>query len=152
MKTNDRMVVKLTKQNGGVYEPEFRLPLAMYFAAFIPISLLWYGWSIERKAHWMVPIVGSAFYGWGMLGVFVLVQQYMVDSFSIYAASAVAANRCAISIAGCTMPLAGPPLYNALGLGLGNTVLAIITLVLTPIPWVFLKYGKYIRERWPVTL
>lgn len=76
----------------------------------------------------------------------------MVDTFSIYAASAVAANRCAISIAGSTLPLAGPPLYDRLGLGLGNTVLGIITLILTPIPWLFLKYGKTIRERWPVTL
>jgi hypothetical protein len=79
MRTNDATVVRLTKRNDGVYEPEFRLPLAMYFAGLIPISLFWYGWSIERKAHWMVPIVGSTLYGFGMLGVFVLVQQYMVS-------------------------------------------------------------------------
>ena len=75
MRTNDATVVRLTKNNHGIYEPEFRLPLAIYFAACIPASLFWYGWSIEKGAHWMVPIVGSAFYGCGMLGVFVLVSR-----------------------------------------------------------------------------
>jgi hypothetical protein len=87
MRTNDATVVRLTKRNHGIYEPEFRLPLAMYFAGLIPISLFWYGWSIERGAHYMVPIVGSTLYGFGMLGVFVLVQQYMVSQHFTYTVS-----------------------------------------------------------------
>ncbi|KIV99879.1 hypothetical protein, variant 1 [Verruconis gallopava] len=152
MKTNDATVVRLTKRNNGVYEPEFRLPAAIYLAGLVPVSLFWYGWSVQRQSHWIVPIIGSTFFGFGMLGIFVPTQQYLVDAFQIYSASAVAAVRTAISIAGTTLPLAGPPLYERLDLGMGNTVLGIITLVLTPIPWLFMRYGKAVREKWPISL
>jgi len=52
MKTNDATVVKLTKRNNGQYEPEFRLPATIYYAAFVPISLIWYGWSTQKHTHW----------------------------------------------------------------------------------------------------
>jgi hypothetical protein len=152
MRTNDATVIRLTKRNNGIYEPEFRLPAAIYFAGFVPVSLFWYGWSIQEHTHWIVPIVGSSLFGVGMLGIFLPTQQYLVDAFQIYSASAVAAVRTAVSIAGTTLPLAGPPLYASLGLGVGNSVLGMITVVLTPIPWLFMKYGKIIREMWPVTL
>ena len=64
-------------------------------------------------------------------------QQYLVDSYSLYAASSVAAVRVSLSIVGAFLPLVGPPLYRAPGLGWGNTVLDFISLVMTPIPLVF---------------
>jgi hypothetical protein len=66
-------------------------------------------------------------------------QTYLVDAFPEYAASAVAAVRTSLSIVGAFLPLAGPPLYRSLGLGLGNTALGLIALVLTPIPMLFYK-------------
>jgi multidrug resistance protein len=58
LKGNDATVVKLRKKNNGVYEPEMRLPQCVYYACCIPVSLLWYGWSAEARAHWIVPIIG----------------------------------------------------------------------------------------------
>lgn len=155
MKTNDATVVKLTKRNNGKYEPEFRLPATVYYAAFVPISLIWYGWSVQKDAHWyeqllrhhitfltlhrIVPILGLAFFGFGMLGIFLPTQQYLVDAFQTYSASAVAAVRTSLSVVGAFLPLAGPPLYKSLGLGLGNTVLGLIALIMTPIPMLFYK-------------
>jgi hypothetical protein len=46
-------------------EPEFRLPPAMAGAILVPIGLFWFGWTTYRGVHWMVPIVGSAFFGGG---------------------------------------------------------------------------------------
>jgi hypothetical protein len=74
-----------------------------------------------------------------MLGVFVPSQQYLVDAYSTYSASASAAVRTSMSVVGAGLPLAGPPLYRALGLGWGNTLLGIIALVMTPIPMLFYK-------------
>jgi len=51
----------------------------------------------------------------------------------------VAAVRTSLSIVGAFLPLAGPPLYRSLNYGLGNTVLAIIALAMTPIPMLFYK-------------
>lgn len=52
MKSNDATVIRLTARNGGKYEPEFRLPATVYYAAFVPVSLVWYGWAVEKKTHW----------------------------------------------------------------------------------------------------
>jgi hypothetical protein len=78
-------------------------------------------------------------YGFGMLGIFLPTQTYLVDAFSKYAASAVAAVRTALSITGTFLPLAGPPLYRSLGYGWGNTVLGLLALIMTPIPMLFYK-------------
>jgi hypothetical protein len=78
-------------------------------------------------------------FGFGMLGIFMPCQTYLVDAFPEYAASAIAAVRTALSITGAFLPLAGPPLYRSLGLGLGNTVLGLLALVMAPIPMLFYK-------------
>lgn len=41
-KTSDATIIRLAKKNKGVYEPEMRLPLCVFFGSMIPISLFWY--------------------------------------------------------------------------------------------------------------
>lgn len=60
-------------------------------------------------------------------------------------ASVTAANTVVRSLVGAFLPLAGRPLYSDLGLGWGNAVLAFIALVMVPLPFVFLKYGAWLR-------
>lgn len=45
---------------------------------------------------------------------------YLADAYTIYAASAIAANTVLRSILGALLPLAGPSMYRALGLGWGE--------------------------------
>jgi MFS family permease len=40
-KTSDATIVRLAKKNKGVYEPEMRLPLCVFFGLLIPISFFW---------------------------------------------------------------------------------------------------------------
>ena len=70
---------------------------------------------------------------------------YLVDAYTAYAASAMAANTVLRSLGGAFLPLAGRSMYNALGLGWGNSLLAFIALAMTPMIWFFLKYGERIR-------
>lgn len=49
---------------------------------------------------------------------------------------------------GALLPLAGGPMFEALGLGWGGSVLAFIAVALIPVPILFLKYGE--RIRWKV--
>ena len=49
---------RLTAKNNGVSEPEFRLPVANVGAIFIPVSLLWYGWSVQAHTFFLVPVIG----------------------------------------------------------------------------------------------
>lgn len=55
----------------GDFKPEHRLPMMVPGSIIIPIGLFWYGWTAETKAHWILPIIGTSFVGFGMLNVFV---------------------------------------------------------------------------------
>ncbi|CRK34197.1 hypothetical protein BN1708_019425, partial [Verticillium longisporum] len=117
-------------------KPEYRLVTLPWGAILLTIGLFWYGWSAdEGRTHWIVPILGTAVAGFGNLLIFMSLQLYLVDAFSVYAASALAANTVARSLAGAFLPLAGLPMYEALGIGWGNTVLGIISAVMIPVAY-----------------
>lgn len=69
------------------------------------------------------------------------VQTYLVDAFTSYSASALAANNVVRSICGGVVPLAGPSMYGKLGLGWGNTLLGLLGLVFGLTPMYFYRYG-----------
>lgn len=141
---SDRYLARM-KAKHGAHKPEDRLPPLVIGGFLVPVGLIWYGWSAEKHTHWIVPIIGTAFVGIGILAVFLPIQMYLIDTFNIYAASAIAANTVVRSIFGTVLPLAGPPMYARLGLGWGNTLLAFIALIFTPVPFLLLKYGERIR-------
>lgn len=87
-----------------------------------------------------------------MIATFLPCQMYLTDAYQIHAASAIAANTVLRSLCGAFLPLAGPKLYAALGLGWGNSLLGFIALLVSPIAWIFYKYGERIRKRYPVDL
>ena len=73
------------------------------------------------------------------------IQTYLIDAFTIHAASAIAANTVLRSLCGALLPLAGPKMYATLGLGWGNSLLGFVAVTMLPIPWLFYKYGQRIR-------
>jgi len=150
--TNDAKVAKLRARNNGRFEPEMRLAETPFFAICMPIGLIWYGWVTQKHCHWILAVVSLLPFGMGMSGLFLPAQTYMVDTFPFQAASAVAAPTCARSLLGAFLPLAGPPLYGRLGFGWGNTLLGLVALVMVPIPLAFLRYGGYVRKKYPVQL
>lgn len=50
----------LTRRNGGMREPEMRLPAMVLSTLTGPLSLLLYGFGIQYGLHWMCPTVGLA--------------------------------------------------------------------------------------------
>ena len=134
------------KSAKGEMKPEYRLPPMIPGAWAIPIGLFIYGWTAEKQTHWIAPIVGTSLIGLGLLATFMPIQTYLVDAFTIYAASALAANTILRSLVGAVLPLAGRKMYETLGLGWGNSLLAFIALALCPIPWIFYRYGERIRK------
>lgn len=47
-----------TKRNGGIREPEMRLPAIIPSIIAAPLSLLLYGFGIANQWHWIVPTIG----------------------------------------------------------------------------------------------
>ena len=148
---SDRLYKHLTTKHGGEVKPEYRLPPLIFGSVFIPIGLFWYGWSVEAHAHWIMGIVGTLWIGVGLMAIFIPIQLYLVDAYTLHSASAVAANTFLRSLVGAFLPFAGPKLYASLGLGWGNSLLAFIALALSPTGWVFWKYGEKIRKSTKIT-
>lgn len=138
---------RLAERNGGVGKPEMRIPALCVGSLFVPVGLLWYGWSAEAKLHFMMPIVGTGIYGFAMMTTFLPISLYLVDAF-VYAASATAAASLFRSLLGFAFPLFGQQMFNTLGTGFGNTLLACLAIVLgIPFPiWLYFN-GEAIRER-----
>ncbi|CAG8094649.1 unnamed protein product [Penicillium nalgiovense] len=151
-KISDPTVVRLTKANEGVYHPEMRLAPCLFFAPFIPISFFWYGWTADKHVHWIVPIIGLLPFGFGGVGIFASIQTYFIDASGAYAASAVAGLTAMRCLFGAFLPLAGPSMYSALGLGWGNSLLGFIALGLMPVPFLIYKFGTALRERYPIQI
>lgn len=149
---SDKLVVKHAQANDGVFEPEMRLTISIYFGVFPPITLLWYGWSSFYHVKLASTIISLIPYGFGIMGLFLGITTYLVDSYPIYAASAIAANVILRSLVGALLPLAGPPMYASLGLGWGNTLLGLICIVMIPLPVLFYKFGARLRKAQRVQL
>ena len=73
--TSDRTVNYLTKKNGGERKPEYRLPVIIPGSIFVPVGLFMFGWTAEKNEHWILPIIGTAFIGTGMICAFVSVPR-----------------------------------------------------------------------------
>jgi hypothetical protein len=71
---------------------------------------------------------------------------YLIDAYTIYAASVIAAGTVLRSLLGALLPLAGPPMYSALGVGWGTSVLGFISVAMVPVPFIFIRYGERIRQ------
>ena len=128
----DRYVTR-RKSRGGM-KPEHRLPPMVFGGLLVPVSLFWYGWTVEGHIHWIVPIIATAILGIAVIFTLIPAFSYLVDAFGIHAASALAANITLRSLTGAFLPLVAPPLYHRLGPGWGNSLLGFIALAFMPVP------------------
>lgn len=87
-KVSDIIVRAMSKRNGGLYEPEFRLAMVIPIALTTTIGLMGFGWSIEERDHWMVPTIFFGIISFGCsLGSTTSIT-FCVDSYRQYAGEA----------------------------------------------------------------
>ncbi len=148
----DTIFNQLTEKNRGESKPEFRLPLANIGAVSVPLSLFCIAWTVEYRVHVAVPIIAAVFFGLGMVTIINCVQNYYIDSFSKYAASAIAAGALFRSIVGGLLPLGATSLFEKLGYGWGISVFGFLALGLSPAPVLFYFYGQQLRDNFAIDL
>ncbi|KAF2759379.1 MFS general substrate transporter [Pseudovirgaria hyperparasitica] len=141
--------IKALIAHGVTLQPEHRLPYLLTIPGgfCIPLGMFIYGWTAQYQVHWAVPLLGTIFVGIGLISCMMSINTYMIDAFTLHAASAMAANTVLRSLAGALLPLGGLQMYNALGLGWGNSLMGFIALALVPVPAVFKIYGPWLRNR-----
>lgn len=111
-----------------------------------------------------MPIVAGVPFGMGFAEILQSLTAYLIDTYTMYAASAIAATVVLRSTMAFAFPLFCPAMFARLGDKWAMNVFAFLSLACTPIPflfWVrimenvihasfltyFQKYGKYIREK-----
>ncbi|KAG8166249.1 hypothetical protein KVR01_004801 [Diaporthe batatas] len=138
---------RVQARNDGVAPPEARLPPAMVGGIAIPIGLFWFAWTNQPSIHWVVSILAGIPFGFGMVLLFNSVMNYLIDAYTIFAASVLAANAVIRSCFGAAFPLFGPYMYAGLGTNWASSVPAFLALACVPFPFLFYKYGRAIRSR-----
>lgn len=120
----------------------------LIIAAFLmPIGQIWFAWTCTPDHHWIIPILAGIPFGAGNGGCFIYASNYLVHSYGIYAASALAGNAVLRSALGATLPLAGPSMYAKLGPHWAGTLCGLLEVACIPIPIIFYKYGHKIRMK-----
>ncbi|CAJ2499649.1 Uu.00g025020.m01.CDS01 [Anthostomella pinea] len=150
-------------ESGHPLKPEDRLTLAMVggvgfaitstyglcsFAFVFPWEPLTFAWTAEYNwMHWAVPTVAGVFLAMSLMLIFVGFLNYLVDTFLMYAASAIAVNTVTRSACGAAAPLFTNYMFQALGIGGEGSLIGGVAAVLAIIPFTFYTYGEGIRKR-----
>lgn len=87
-KVSDIFVKAMAKRNGGLYEPEFRLIMALPIGISTVIGLMGFGWSAEVRDHWIVPTVFLGVISFGCCLGSTTSITFCVDSYRQYAGEA----------------------------------------------------------------
>jgi hypothetical protein len=87
-KVSDVIVRYMARKNGGVYEPEFRLVMAIPVAISTAIGLMGFGWSAEERDAWIVPTVFFGIISFGCSLGSTTAITFCVDSYRQFAGEA----------------------------------------------------------------
>ncbi|KAK2608700.1 hypothetical protein QQS21_002811 [Conoideocrella luteorostrata] len=87
-KISDIIVRAMSRRNGGLYEPEFRLVMALPIMLSTCIGLMGFGWSAEQKDHWIVPTIFFGILSFGCALGSTTAITFCVDSYRQYAGEA----------------------------------------------------------------
>ncbi|KAJ9663758.1 hypothetical protein H2201_005479 [Coniosporium apollinis] len=138
---------RAVEQAGGYAPPEARLPPTIIGGIALPVGLFWFAWTNYASIHWMVSIAAGVPFGFGMVLVFLGTTNYLIDSYTIFAASVLAASSVIRSTFGAAFPLFTSQMYESLGIHWASTIPAFLALVCAPFPFLFYKYGAPIRMK-----
>lgn len=140
-----KMVQRRKLDANGKPTPESPVFIVCIGAILVPIGGLMFAWTCTPNVHYIWPILSGIPFGAGTTATFIYGSNYIGRSYGMYAASAMAGNVLTRTIAGGTLPLAGPAIWNALGPNWQGTLLGLLEVLIIPIPFVFYKYGHLIR-------
>ena len=107
---------KVTDKHGGMAPPEARLHSVMIGGCVLPIGLFWFAWTNSPSLPWAASMAAGIPFGFGMVLVFLGLMNYLIDSYTIFAASVLAANSVLRSCFGAAFPLFTSQMYNKLGM------------------------------------
>jgi MFS family permease len=142
---------KIRKENPTMTDvklaPESRLWYAMIASPAIPISLFWMAWTANASINIWSPILASVLFGYGYISIYLSTYLYLIDVYESYAASALTINTLVRYIVSGIMVTAVIPICRSIGASWTLTWLACVALAFTPAPYLFYRFGPWIRSK-----
>lgn len=90
---SDKVVTRVKAANNGVFIPEARFAAHVFFGAIMyPLSLIFFGWTAQYKLFWVIPLIGTFFFGISAIIILSSCLTYMVDALPGRGSSGVAIN------------------------------------------------------------
>lgn len=139
--------IRVQEMNGGHAPPETRIRPALIGCYAIPIGMFWFAWTNSPSIHWMASVSAGVPFGFGFGLVFVSILNYLMDAYTVYSASALAANTVLRCIFGAVFPLFAPYMYANLGIHWASSIPAFLAVLCIPFPIILTIYGPAIRKR-----
>ncbi|KAK9237823.1 major facilitator superfamily domain-containing protein [Lipomyces kononenkoae] len=142
------ITMRAIKANNNKPVPEMRLLPTIIGGVLFPIGMFWLTWTgaYHQHVHWIVPTISGLFIGSGIVLIFLTLLTYLIESYMMFAASAMAANTFLRSAFGAGFPLFAEALFHNLGVQWAGTLLGCVGILLTPVPVLFFIYGKRLRK------
>ncbi|CEP61207.1 Qdr3p LALA0_S02e09142g [Lachancea lanzarotensis] len=135
------------KQKHGFLAPEARISWNVVTAAVsFPISLLIFGWCLDKKQHWVTPLVGTALFGFASMMTIGATVSYLVDSLPGKGATGVALNNLIRQMFAATAVFVTEPMLKGMGVGWAFTMLAFIVIAASSVLVILKIKGDYWRE------
>ncbi|EXJ70650.1 uncharacterized protein A1O5_05640 [Cladophialophora psammophila CBS 110553] len=143
----DKLSQWSARRNNGVFEPEMRLPVVIFPAVAVPVGLLMFGIGLEKKFHWIVPVIGSGLVGTGLTGIAAIVEAYMMDSYAPVLADGIVNLYGFKSIVSFAIGFAVVPWLKLNGIIPVFCILSAMVIVVDAFAMVIYIWGKRLRER-----
>ncbi|KAF9236541.1 major facilitator superfamily domain-containing protein [Melanogaster broomeanus] len=143
----NRLFTRESAKFNGNAPPEVRLIMGQVGGILVPISLFWLAFTTYPQVHWIVPIIGTIPFGSGVYFVFTSTFTYLVTAYRPIAASAMAANSALRSAFAAAFPLFAGAMYVRLGTVGATALLAGLTTIMAPLPFIFYRIGARLRMK-----
>lgn len=126
-----------------------RLPAMMVGSLFLTAGLFWMCWTgdFQKRIPWIVPTLACSFVGFGFITIFQSCINYVVDRYTIYAASGLTVVTVLRSLFAATFPLFSQKMFDKLGTRYAGTLLGGLSGILVPVPFLFYKFDDFLRSR-----
>ncbi|KAF1364755.1 benomyl/methotrexate resistance protein [Lizonia empirigonia] len=145
---DNKMYMKKVNESGkGYTTPEARLPMCLVGGIVLPIGLFWFAWTNSPNLPWAASVCAAIPFGFGMVLIFLSIMNYLIDSYTIFAASVLAGNSTIRSVFGAAFPLFTQQMYDGMGIHWASSVPAFLAVACIPLPFLFYKYGATIRQK-----
>lgn len=143
----NRLEARRSARHAGAVAPESLLTMGQVGGILVPCALLVMALTASPNITPVLPILASIPFGTGIVYMFTSTFTYLVASYRHCAASALASNAALRLTFAAIFPLFAKQLCSVLGTEGALGLLAGLTALACPLPFIFAKMGERLRAK-----